>query len=259
MNGLSNESNAIRSLWILLRAAGATRRFLRVQISNSDGSVYLALGDPHRNVRIAEGSITIPAGETTASVDYSKHIVATFENFEGEHLGLKASGQIIHTIAKKPGKHHHRLPLNVSPQAPHDTLLQTIYPAPLNILPVKNARPKDIVLPDRFEYRACQGADMEAVFGSDPFHVDVWQMAAESTEGVAAPTVVGTCSIKAGERQLVFAFVQDDVDRERGWLLGGTRILRTIPIQMRPQRSPFWKRVWKWLRLGHERGTLSVW
>ena len=65
--------------------------------------MYLALGDPHRNVRIAQASITIPAGETSASVDYTKQIVATFENFEGEHLGLKASGQIIHTIAQKLG------------------------------------------------------------------------------------------------------------------------------------------------------------
>jgi len=147
---MSADSKPTRSIWILLRAAGATRKFLRVSISSTDGSVYLALGDPHRNVRIAQGSITIPAGETSASVDYTKHIVATFENFQGAHLGLKASGRVI----EKFGDRYYPLGLNVPPSVPRDTLLQTIYPAPLGILPVSKPRPQDIVLPDQFEYRA---------------------------------------------------------------------------------------------------------
>lgn len=224
---MSADYKPIRNIWILLRAAGATRKFLKVQISSTDGSVYLALGDPHRNVRIAEASVTIPAGETSASVDYTKHIVATFENFQGAHLGLKASGRVI----EKFGERYYPLRLNVQPSVSQDTLLQRIYPAPLGILPISEPRPQDIVLPDRFEYRVRSGIDVESVFGPDPFHVDVWQMPTEATEGIAAPTVVGTCSIKAGQRQLVFAFVQDDVDRQRGWLPGGTRLLRPIPAE----------------------------
>lgn len=191
--------------------------------------MYLALGDPHRNVRIAEGSVTIPAGETSASVDYTKQIVQTYENFDGSHIGLKASGRVI----EKFGNGYYPSRTDIPPAAANDTLVQTIYPARLEILPTKSPRPHDIVLPGAFEYRTRAGADMEAVFGADPFHVDVWQMAAGSTEGVAAPTVVGTCSIKAGERQLVFAFVQDDVDRRRGWLPGGTRILRPVAHRSR--------------------------
>ncbi|MDA1349727.1 MAG: hypothetical protein O3A47_12825 [Chloroflexi bacterium] len=224
------DGKVVRHLWILFRAAGAIRKFLRIQISNTDGSVYLALGDPHRNVRIAQGSITIPDGQTSASVDYTKHIVATFENFDGAHLGLKASGRVI----EKFGDRHYPLQFDVPTSAPHDMLVQTIYPAPLDILPITKARPNDIVLPDRFEYRTRPGEDMETVFGTDAFHVDIWQMAAGSTEGKAAPTVVGTCSVKAGERQLVFALVQDDVDRQRGWLPGGTRVLRRLPSGARP-------------------------
>lgn len=221
---MSASGQPIRNIWILLRAAGATRRFIKVQISGTDGSVYLALGDPHRNVRIAEVTMTIPPGETSVDVDYTKHVVRTYENFDGAHVGLKASGRVI----EKFGTRYYSTRLDVPPSAARDILVQTIYPARLDILPEKSPRGQDLVLPDRFEYRTRAGTEMETVFGPDPFHVDVWQMAAGSTEGVAAPTVVGTCSMKAGERQFVFAFVQDDIDRRRGWLPGGTRVLRPV-------------------------------
>ena len=212
----------IRNLWILLQAAGAVRRFIKVQISATDGSVYLALGDPHRNVRIAEVTATIPAGENSVDVDYTKHITRTYENFDGSHVGLKSSGRVIERF----GNRYNPSRLDIPASAEHDSLIQTVYPARLDIFPPKSPRPQDIVLPRAFEYRTRAGEDVETVFGADPFHVEIWQMAAGSTEAVATPTVVGACSIKAGERQLVFAFVQDEVDRKRGWLPGGTRILR---------------------------------
>lgn len=241
---MADHIKPIHDLWILLRVGSVSRRFLRIAISKADGSVYFSLGDPHRSVRIAQGTFTIPAGQTSASVDYTKHIVAKFENFLGEHLGLKASGRVIH----KYGDRHHPLPVSVSPIAANDTLVQTIYPAPLNILPVKQARARDILLPDQFEYRMRPGKDMDSVFGADPFHVEIWQMAAGTNQGEAGPTVVGTCSIKAGERQFVFAFVQDDVDRQRGWLPGGTRILRPLPSQPRSPSQSLLKSAWNHLR-----------
>jgi hypothetical protein len=82
-----------------------------------------------------------------------------------------------------------------------------------------------MILPDDFEYGSRDGSDLESIFGADTFHVEVWQMAAGTTRAGAGPDVVGACSIQAGTRPLVIAFVQDDTDRTRGWF-AHTRILR---------------------------------
>jgi hypothetical protein len=107
----ASSTGIARDVWIFLRTGGETRRFLKVMVG-SDGSVYLALGDPRRNVQIASGSLTIPEGETSASVDISEFVSETLTDIAGQHIGYKSSGRVI----AKYGERHRRLPADVPPE-----------------------------------------------------------------------------------------------------------------------------------------------
>lgn len=219
---MSQFPDVVRNRWIVLRWGSAVRRFLKIEISATDGSVYLILGTSRRNARIHRVEVTVPAGHESASVDYTSFPANTFEEFKGHHVGYKASGRVI----SRYGDQHQPHPRDVPAIVDRPVLLETIYPAPHDDWPECVPRPRDLVAPEHCDYRAASGDTVEALFGSDPFHVEVWQLPLHTLDVTVGPTVVGVLTIRAGTRELFVAFIQDEVDRQRGWLPGGTRVIR---------------------------------
>ena len=204
---------------LLIRLDGTLRKFLTLQVAKGDGSLYVALGHPAKNARVANVQATIPVGERSASVDFTQHITREFSDLLGSHVGFKASGMVISRF----GEQAYRSENDVPPAVGCDVLLQTIYPARLDHLPVVTTpRKSDLIIPDRLDYRRVDwvGGDLVDACGTDPFHVEIWQL--PPTGGVqgqveAGQTVFGAMTIDAGERPLIIAFVQDEIDRQRGW------------------------------------------
>jgi hypothetical protein len=203
----------VRKLWIYFRSKGIARRLLRIEPAG-DGSMYFTLGWMGRRSRVSQSEYAIPAGETSASIDFTKHVVAEFDDYVGQHKGYKASGLVL----SKFGSRYHRAPRQIPPVVASLTLLETIYPGPFERFDSKPPRSTDLVVPRDFTWTARTPAlNIEDLTGEDAYHIDVWQVPVEMQEVRIGP-VVGALPLKIGDRSLLFVFVQDDNDRQRGWL-----------------------------------------
>jgi hypothetical protein len=207
--------NSSRRLWLLIRTRELTRRFLRIG-AGDDGSLYFSSGWQGNGVRIASADITIPAGQASASTDYTQHIKKEFVGFKSEHIGFKASGTILHKFDNS----YHRTDWNSPAQTDAPLLLQTIYPGRLARFKPTTPRKGDLIAPDDcvLPLGKKTASNIEEFADAKPFRVEIWQLP-ESMESIQVNNeVLGCVPLLAAGRKLIVAFCQNEVDIARGWL-----------------------------------------
>jgi hypothetical protein len=151
---------------VLIQSRGTTRRFLKIAPA-SDGSMYFTFGwiglGPSR---IAEGMLTIPDGQTSASTDYSQNVVKIFSESPDSHVGYKATGITL----TKVGTEYFRSSIPSPRVVAALTLLETIYPGRPERFSATTPRLKDIVVPRDFDWLSTPSSytDIEELMGDDP-------------------------------------------------------------------------------------------
>jgi hypothetical protein len=93
----------MKSVRITISTKGVVRRFLSFAAAK-DGSVYSFLGYKPTSAASYSSEISIPGGQTSASVDYTTQPKRQFEDVAGHHIGLKASGLGLAKAGTRYGK-----------------------------------------------------------------------------------------------------------------------------------------------------------
>jgi len=201
-------------MWLYFQTGNTLRRFLRVDVSR-DGSFYLTLGGRKTGVRMAQGAITIPAGETSASINYTDYIKGEFENFSSEHTGYKASGRVIHKFGNQYFPTSWDIPLD----SLEPLLLQTIYPGRLETFSESMPKSADLILPRDLNWaRTNFDGDIESATGNAPFHVEIWQIPPSASNIECSEKTLGLLMLNLSPRVLGIAICQDITDEHRGWM-----------------------------------------
>jgi hypothetical protein len=195
-----------------------------------DGSMYVSFGLVSRNLNIYEGQITIPDGQQTASRDIKQDLRAVLSDVTGHHVGFKGlTGQVRETVGRSSFFFGQTIPQWVTTP----TLLFKIYPGHAEEFVPRTPTPRDIVVPHAFQWRRfpTKGDDIEELVGDGAYHVVVLQLPPGTKNVDVNPPALGAFTLTVGGRPLLICFVQDDNDRQRGWV--PTRILRswTNPAQ----------------------------